>query len=52
MENYVKELLDKGWSKYKIAKEMGVSWNTVHLWSKGVFKLSAKHEERYNEIKQ
>lgn len=41
----VSDLLKTGISKYRIAKEVGVSWNTVNLWSKGVWKPSTEHQE-------
>ena len=31
----IKELLGRGWTKYRIAKTLEVSWNTVHLWGRG-----------------
>lgn len=37
--NLIKEL-KKHMSKYKIASELNVSWQTVHMWEKGVFKPS------------
>lgn len=37
-ETKIKELLKKGWTKYRLAKILKVSWNTVHLWERG------KHE--------
>lgn len=39
MDNLTKRIVDKGFfSKYRIAKELGVSWNTVHMWYLGIFK--------------
>ena len=35
MRNLVQELLAKGYSKYRIAKEVKVSWNTVRRWELG-----------------
>lgn len=40
----VKELVDKhGFSKYRIAKLVGVSWNTVSFWYKGIFSPNKEH---------
>lgn len=48
-----KILIDqKNWSKYGLAKKIGVSWNTVHMWYLGVFEPSQKHEEKLDEINQ
>lgn len=33
----IDELLKLGYSKYRIAKECGVSWQTVQMWYKGVY---------------
>lgn len=33
----IAELKDKGFTKWQIKKRMGVSWNTVNLWSLGAF---------------
>ncbi len=33
-----------GKSKYWIAKNCNVSWQTVHMWSKGVFSPSRENE--------
>lgn len=35
-----------GLSKYALAKILKVSWNTVHLWERGVYKPSFIHWER------
>ena len=31
----VNKLLEKGFSKYRISKQLGVSWKTVNEWHKG-----------------
>jgi len=36
----IKLLKARGVSKYRIAKQCGVSWQTVHMWEKEVFKPS------------
>lgn len=48
--NKVKNLVDNlGFSKYEIAKKIGVSWNTVHMWYLGVYEPSLEHKEAINE---
>lgn len=37
-EELLARLRADGWTKYRIAKTLGISWNTVHLWERG------KHE--------
>ena len=34
MVNGLKKL---GYSKYRIAKELGIAFNTVHFWDKGIW---------------
>lgn len=47
MDNVVKKLVDdKGFSKYKIASLVGVSWNTVSFWYKGVFRPSEENQKK------
>jgi predicted transcriptional regulator len=51
LNNIVKELVDnKGFSKYKIAKLVGVSWNTVSFWHKGVFWPKEEHQKKLEDI--
>ena len=45
MVKVLEELLKQGISKYAIAKKCFVSWNTVNLWSKGVYTPTTKHED-------
>lgn len=44
------DLLKMGYSKYKIGKEVGVSWNTVSLWSKNVFKPTEEHQKELERL--
>lgn len=37
-------------SKYQIAKKVGVSWNTVSFWYKGVFKPKDIHNVILEEM--
>lgn len=39
----VEKLIKKGYSKYRVAKVVGVSWATVRLWERGVFVPSPEH---------
>ena len=49
--NSVKILVDKyGLSKYSIAKDLEVSWNTVHMWYKDVYEPSLKRKERLHGL--
>ena len=34
------------WSKYRLAKEMGVSWNTVHLWDMGIWEPNKENAQK------
>ena len=34
----IKKLRKQGMTKYKIAKEVGVTWQTVNMWEKEVFR--------------
>ena len=49
-----KEIREKreklGLSKYELAKRVGVSWNTVHLWEKGVWSVSERNLERLRQV--
>jgi len=35
-----------GLSKWRIAKRVGVSWQTVNFWDRKIFKPSSKNKER------
>ena len=39
-----------GISKWKISKVLGVSWHTVHQWSRGTFKPRPDRLEKLKEI--
>ena len=52
MSNIVKVLVDKkDFSKYRIAKLVGVSWNTVHMWYREVFEPRNAYKAKLEEIK-
>lgn len=48
--NLIKQLKSKGLSKWKISKLLGVSWQTVYMWDKDVFKPNKEHLEKLEEI--
>ena len=51
MSSIVKEICQRrGWSKYKLAKELGVSWNTIHLWDKGIWKPQINRQKKLKEL--
>ena len=46
----IRQLLEKGYSKYRIAKELKVSWNTVRRWELGTYKPHEEHGIRLLEL--
>ena len=51
MGSIVKEICQRrGWSKYKLAKEIGVSWNTLHFWDKGIWKPNKKNQGKLEAL--
>ena len=38
MNNIIKQLKSKGYTKWKISKKLNVHWNTVNMWEKETFK--------------
>jgi len=46
----ITKLRKQGITKYQIAKECGVKWQTVHMWEKGVFEPREKHRERLQKL--
>lgn len=49
--NSVKILVDeKGFSKYNIAKLVGVSWNSVHMWYLGIFEPQERSKAKLEGI--
>ena len=41
----IKQLREQGFSKWRIGKELSVSWQTVNFWSKDVFQPTPEHYE-------
>lgn len=51
MDNVVVELVKAhGWSKWAIAREIGVSWQTVAFWYKGVYKPKGEHQSKLDSV--
>ena len=46
----IKLLKEKGISKWRIAKEIGVTWQTVHMWEKEIFKPSDDKMEKLTSL--
>lgn len=46
----VQDLVDKGFSKWSIAKALGVSWNTVHYWHRGYYSPEGKKREKFSKL--
>lgn len=44
-QEIVQRLMKLQVSKWRIARELGVSWKTVFAWSKGYFKPAEKRQE-------
>lgn len=49
-EMKIKELLQKGWTKYRLAKILRVSWNTVHLWERGEHEATKTSMEKLETL--
>ena len=41
---------EKQISKYRLAKILGVSWNTIYLWERGVFKPKKIYQKKLEEL--
>lgn len=48
--NLVRELIKKGVSKYKIAKYLGVHWNTVRRWELQEYIPNEEHGIKLMEL--
>ena len=46
----IKKLRQLGATKYAIAKECGVSWQTVHMWELGVFAPKESYSTKLQEL--
>jgi len=47
-EEIIKRVTAVGVTKYQIAKTCDVTWQTVHMWSRGVFK---PNKDRFEKLK-
>lgn len=45
-----KRLRDLGWSKWRISKELGVHWKTVHGWDRKLFVPNPENQEKLIEL--
>ena len=50
MQNLVKRLKQQGLTKWAIAKQIGVSWQTIHMWEKETFKPTIAHQTQLEEL--
>ena len=48
--NIIKQLKSTGLSKYRISKEIGVSWLTVAYWEREVFNPNEKNRRKLQEL--
>ena len=49
-KNLVHELKKQGLSKWRIAKMLGVSWNTVYIWDREFFHPSDKNAKKLKDL--
>ena len=54
MENPLKEIIDKlkkeGYTKYSLAKKLGVSWNTLQMWYRGAYAPNEENKKKLGEL--
>ena len=46
----INSLKKKGYSKWKIARILNVSWQTVHMWDRGAFNASSDKLKVLNSL--
>jgi len=46
----LKKLKEKGVTKWRIARKLNIAWHTVHMWDKGTFKPTPKHQEELESL--
>ena len=46
----IEKLIEKIGSKFSVAKKLEVSWNTVHLWSLGMYQASNENIKKINSL--
>ena len=49
-QEFISALRKKGLSKWRISKELSVSWQTIHMWEKGVFQATKNNIQRLEEL--
>lgn len=49
-QEVIKKLKNKGYTKWRIAKKIGVHWNTVNIWEKGAFRPTDEHYQQLQEM--
>ncbi len=47
VQTIVNSLISKGWTKWRIAKTLKVSWRTVLMWQKGT---TTPNEENFKNL--
>ncbi|GAG22867.1 unnamed protein product [marine sediment metagenome] len=49
--NIIRKLVNKhGISKWRISKELNVSWNTVQNWYKGIYRPTVENQTKLNDL--
>lgn len=50
IQDLIQKLKEQGMTKWKISKEVHVSWQTVHMWDRGVFSPSSEKMEKLRQM--
>ena len=50
MKIMIEKLLKSGWTKWKISKALNVSWHTVYMWQKEVFRPTKEHLKALEDL--
>ena len=48
--NQIKRLRELGHTKWRIAKTIGVSWQTVNMWEREIFKPRDSNSEKLDNM--
>ena len=48
--NIVQRIMAQGLTRYRIAKEVGASWNQVQFWEREIYKPSEKYRKRLEAL--
>ena len=46
----IQQLIGRGLTKYWIAKKLGCAWNTVDMWSRGVWKPNKNYSDKLYQL--